>query len=145
MFEDPMDIFGEMDEMVARLFTRMDREFMHGTGVYRYRADTLPGEDAPAVAEADVPLSRDDREPVTEVHCIGNEVKVIAELPGITDAALQLDVRAGRLVIDAGDAGHHYHTSAALPPVDEPSLLATIKNGVLEVTFRRLPGGPGET
>jgi len=32
MFEDPMDVFEEMDEMFARLFTRMDREFMNGTG-----------------------------------------------------------------------------------------------------------------
>ena len=28
---NPMDMFDEMDEMFARLFTRMDREFMNGS------------------------------------------------------------------------------------------------------------------
>ena len=32
MSGDPMDMFEEMDEMFARLFTRMDGEFMNGTG-----------------------------------------------------------------------------------------------------------------
>ena len=45
-------------------------------------------------------------EPVAEVHRIGNEVKVIAELPGITEEALRLDVKGNTLVIDAGDADH---------------------------------------
>ena len=73
-----------------------------------------------------------------EIHRIGNEVKVIADLPGITEEALRLDVKGNTLVIDAGDADHHYHTSVSLPPVDMASMQKTLKNGVLEVTFTSL-------
>jgi HSP20 family protein len=145
MFEDPMDIFEEMDEMCARLFTRMDREFMNGgTGFSGYQVVVGHGGDDPDSADMEVPRPRNDCEPVTEVHRIGNEVKVIAELPGVTDESLRLDVQGSQLVIDAGNADHHYHASAALPPVDASSLHYSIKNGVLEVTFRSLPGTPAE-
>jgi HSP20 family protein len=142
MSGDPMDMFEEMDEIFARLFTRMDREFMNGTGESGYRIVFEHGGDAPGIAEAESPRPRDDTEPVTEVHQIGDEVKVIAELPGVTEESLRLSVQGSRLVIDAGNAVHHYHASAALPPVDASSLHASIRNGVLEATFKSLPGAP---
>ena len=144
MFEDPMDMFEEMDEMFARLFTRMDREFMNGAGESGYRVVIEHGDDAPGMAEAEVPRPRDDTEPVTEVHRIGDEVKVIAELPGVTEESLRLKVQGNQLLIDAGDAGHHYRTSAVLPPVDVSSLHTSIRNGVLEATFKCLPGAPAD-
>jgi HSP20 family protein len=145
MSEDPMDIFDEMDGMFARLFSRMDRDFMDGSpGVSGYLTVFGRGGDAPAMPETLDPRSRDSTEPVTEVHQIGDEVKVIAELPGVTDDTHRLDVRGNRLVIDAGDADLHYHASAVLPPVDAASMHSSLKNGVLEVTFRSLPGNPAE-
>jgi HSP20 family molecular chaperone IbpA len=66
-------------------------------------------------------------------------VNVIADLPGITEEALRLDVKGNTLIIDAGDADHSYYTSAALPPADTVSMQKTLKNGVLEVTFTSLP------
>jgi HSP20 family protein len=145
MIEDPMDMFGEMDEMFARLFSRMDREFMAGSpGISGYRVVFESGGYPGEMPEIEAPRSRDSSEPVTEVHRIGDEVKVIAELPGVTDDSLRLDVQGDQLVIDAGDADHHYHTSATLPPVDAASLHSSIKNGVLEVTFRSLPGTAAE-
>jgi len=141
MFEDPIDMFGEMDEMFARLFSRMDREFMAGSpGVSGYRVMFESGGYPGEMPEIEAPRPRDSSEPETEVHHIGDEVKVIAELPGVTEESLRLDVKGDQLVIDAGDADHHYHASATLPPVDAASLRSSIKNGVLEVTFRSLPG-----
>ena len=145
MFEDPIDMFAEMDEMFARLFSRMDREFMAGApGVSGYRLVSGSGGYPGGQPEIEAPRLRDSSEPVTEVHRIGDEVKVIAELPGVTDESLRLDVKGDRLIIDAGDADHHYHASATLPPVNAASLRSSIKNGVLEVTFRCLPGTAAE-
>jgi len=63
-----------------------------------------------------------------------------------TDAAILSPLFGNApVLIDAGDADHHYHTSATLPPVDASSLHSSIKNGVLEVTFRCLPGTAAET
>jgi HSP20 family molecular chaperone IbpA len=120
----------------------MDREFMDGTPQgYRHRfrvMDTGERSEIPERGNDDTSLSCVHREPAVEVHRIGNEVKVIADLPGITEEALRLDVKGNTLVIDAGDAEHCYHTSAALPPVDTASMQKTLKNGVLDVTFTSL-------
>jgi HSP20 family protein len=139
---NPSDLFDEMDEMFLRIFSRMDRKFMDGAaGGSRYRFMVWDAGESPELPETvpdAAPVSCVRGEPVAEVHRIGNEVKVIADLPGITEEALRLDVKGNTLVIDAGDAEHSYRTSAALPPVDASSLQKTLKNGVLEVTFTGL-------
>ena len=140
---NPMDMFDGMDEMFARLFTRMDREFMNSfPRADGYRIIIRDGGE-----RLEIPEMRDDAAPVVpvtsepgvEIHRIGNEVKVIADLPGITEEALRLDVKGTMFIIDAGDADHHYHTSISLPPVDMASMQKTLNNGVLEVTFAYLP------
>lgn len=145
---NPMDMFDEMDEMFARLFTRLEQDFIAGSPPgYGYRIlirDDGEGPEIQEMAEDPSFPSRVTGEPVAEVHRIGDEIKVVADLPGITGEALRLDVKGDTLVIDAGDADHYFHTSAALPPVDRASMQTTIKNGVLEVTFTSLLDPPGK-
>ena len=138
-----MDIFDEMDEVFDRLLSRMSHDFMESPQPgYGHRVIITGYEDGP---ESEEPADDTDSpalvsgETVAEVHHIGDEVKVIADLPGITEDALRLGVKRNLLVIDAGDAGNHICTSVSLPPVDKPSMRRTLRNGVLEVTFRVLP------
>jgi HSP20 family molecular chaperone IbpA len=144
----PEDMFDEVDELFSRLFARMDREFMDGSPqVYGYRIemDGNGGGAQDGMAEIPVPVSRDTREPVAEVHRIGDETMVIAELPGAREDTIRLSVNGSTLVIDAGEAEDHYHSTAALPSVDVASMQHTFKNGVLEVIFRNLPAETGTT
>jgi len=137
MRQDPMDMFEELDEVFDRLFAQMDREFFTSrSSTCEYRTLSDKDEDPDITTPAPVPNLRAAPEPVTEVHTIGNEVKVVAELPGATDDEIRLSVRGNSLIIDAGDADHHYRTTAALPAVDPASMRKSFKNGVLEVTFR---------
>jgi HSP20 family protein len=139
MNKSPMDMFEETDEMFARLFTRMDREFMTGNPqVYGYRIVIGNDEARDGMQEIPAPSPRLTHEPVTEVHRIGDETKVITELPGATEEMIRLDVKGDTLVIDAGDAESHYHTTADVPGVDAASMQRSFRNGVLEVTFRNL-------
>jgi HSP20 family molecular chaperone IbpA len=145
---NPMDMVDEMNGMFARLFSRMDREFIDGSSHFsgyrimiRDNSDSLGGLE---VADEASCQSRITGKPVAEVHHIGNEVKVITELPGITEDKLRLDVKENTLVIDAGDADHSYRTSATLPLIDTGSMRKTLKNGVLEVTFTNLPAPSGK-
>lgn len=144
-----MDMFEEMDEIFAHLFSRMDREFMIGSPQgYEYRImvwDDGEGPEVQDTADDGVPFTGVTSEPAAEVHNIGNEVKVITDLPGITEEDLRLNVKGSTLIIDAGDADHSYRTSADLPPVDISSMQKTLKNGVLEVTFTSLPDQPEKT
>jgi HSP20 family molecular chaperone IbpA len=137
-------MFDEMDEMFGRLFLRLNREFMAGSpqisGCPIMIQDNGEGLKAQEMPDDAGSVSRVTGEPVAEVHRIGNEVNVIADLPGITGEALRLDVKGTMLIIDAGDADHHYRSSAVLPPVDTGSMQKTLKNGVPGVTFTSLPG-----
>jgi HSP20 family protein len=140
---NPMDMFEEMDEMFARLFTRMDREFMNSfpraDGHRIILWDDGEGLEIPEMRDAAAPVVPVTSEPRVEIHRIGNEVKVIADLPGITEEALRLDVKGTTLIIDAGDADRHYHTSVSLPRVDMATMQKILNNGVLEVSFAYLP------
>lgn len=142
MNEDRPDIFRQMDAMMARLMREMEANFLDGIPPHAggYRIIIHRGNLPPNNREFSSVPSPDSKEPVTEVHRIGNEVKVIAGLPGVTNESLRLDVQGDLLVIDAGDADLHYRTSAHLPPVDVASMQKSLKNGVLEVTFSVLPG-----
>jgi HSP20 family protein len=145
MNEDMQDMFRQMDAMMARLFAGMEAGFHEEMpkGAMGYHiiihGGNLPTDNGEF---SGMPPSRDAKEPVTEVHRIGNEVKVIAGLPGVTEDSLRLDVQGDLLIIDAGDADRHYTTSAHLPPVDAASMQKSLKNGVLEVTFTVIPGNP---
>lgn len=109
--------------------------------VYGYRIVFRNGGTSAGMAEIPAIPPRATREPVTEVHQIGNEIKVIIELPGAKDDMIQLEITGSTLVIDARDADHHYHTTASLPLVDAGSMQRSFKNGILEVTFGNLPAG----
>lgn len=142
---DPMDMFEEMDAMVARLFSRMDREFMAGSPqVLGYHIVISNGDVQESVAEVPSLLLRNSREPVAEVHWIGNETKVITELPGVSGDSVRLEVKGSTLVIDAGDAENHYHTTAEVPGVDATSMSHSFRHGVLEVTFSNNITNDGE-
>jgi HSP20 family molecular chaperone IbpA len=70
-----------------------------------------------------------------EIHRIGDEVKVITELPGITRESLHLTIAGNELFIDADAGTRKYHTTVTLPLVDPDPMQVLLKNGVLEVTF----------
>ncbi|AGB02649.1 hypothetical protein Metfor_1619 [Methanoregula formicica SMSP] len=135
-----MDMFDQMDEMFARLFSQMSRDMSTGgPKMYGYHIviDNSNGEGD--VTEFQPALPRSAGEPVAEVHHIGDETMVIAELPGITEESVRLDMKGTTLVIDAGDADNHYHTTAEVTGVDPATMKRSLKNGVLEVTFSNLP------
>ena len=144
MIHDPMDMVAEMDELFDRIFSRTDREFSVVPSFSRgHRFFFDDGDGTVTSGQAPAPALREVREPVTEVHTIGDEVTVVAELPGIPDDEIRLVVRGDALIIDAGDGDHQFRARTGLPPVDPDSMQRTLKNGVLEVTFRCLPENAG--
>lgn len=141
MYEDPQDMFREMDEMFARMFTRMSRGMGGGEPqVFGYHIVLGGGDESGSAMEEPAAPPRGDSAPVAEVHRIGDEVKVIVELPGASAESVALDVRDNKLLIDADGCMNQYHTVADLPPVNAASMQFTFRNGVLEVTFGTLPG-----
>jgi HSP20 family protein len=144
MNQDPVDMFAEMDELFDHLFSRFNREFSDGfSHARKYQTFFDDEADSGRTPIASDPALSQSPSPLTEVHTIGNEVKVVTELPGAADDEVRLRVKGRSLVIDAGDGDHHYHTTTTLPPVDAASMQRSLKNGILEVSFTLLPEKTG--
>jgi HSP20 family protein len=78
-------------------------------------------------------------EPAPEIHRIGEDVKVVVEMPGVSEENVNIRLDGQSLTIDAAGCVHTYYTHAEVPPVDPASMQHSLKNGVLEVTIRVLP------
>ncbi len=78
------------------------------------------------------------REPLVDVIQEVDQVKVIAELPGVEKEDIQLYATGKALTIDVTSPDHRYHKELELPfEVDEDSATSTYKNGVLETVIKR--------
>ena len=71
-----------------------------------------------------------------DVHRTDDDVRVVADLPGIEKEAIDLTCDGEVLTISAGSEHRNYEERVSLPVrVDEHSATATYNNGVLEVVF----------
>jgi HSP20 family protein len=87
----------------------------------------------------------DQREPLIDVVESDKEVKVIAELPGVTKDDIALTVDGTKLTLSVSTVGRKYHKELQLPsPVKPESARSTYNNGILEIVFEKeSPSGKG--
>jgi HSP20 family protein len=84
----------------------------------------------------------DIRKPLIDILETEDKVHVIAEIPGIEKEKILLNATDLILDIETIDGNPKYSEHVELPvKVDPQSAKATYKNGVLEVTFKRLESG----
>jgi HSP20 family protein len=140
------DFFGQgfeelMDQMLSDLREgKQPKPFIYGFSMTQH-----PGE-APEVREFGniQPFGRsvkmeEERKPLIDVMETTEEVHVIAEMPGVERADVQLETTASRLDIKAQNEFRKYSESVELPvKVDPRSAKATYRNGVLEVKLNRV-------
>jgi HSP20 family molecular chaperone IbpA len=140
MYEDPQDMFREIDSLFTHLYISMTRDFAAGDpNASGYHMIIRHGGQSPMIPGSLRDQLRTSSEPVVEIHRIGDEVKVITELPGTTLDAVHLILLGSMLTIDADGGPLQYHARADLPPVNPGSMQTSLKNGVLEITFQILP------
>ncbi len=146
-FDDDFGFFDEeflrMSEMMDRLFNQAvrDREdidpivygFSVKTGpdgrpvVRRFGDSVRPGEN----------ISNGlSREPLTDIIERGDTVSVTIEMPGVEKKEIDLDINGRKMTVKVDNPDRRYHKVIALPcGVDEESVKATFRNGVLDVTL----------
>ncbi len=79
------------------------------------------------------------REPFVDViyDDANNEVKIIAEMPGVTKDNIDVEASADSVHIKAEDDKRKYETAVPLnTKIDPKSAKASYKNGVLEIRFK---------
>jgi len=82
---------------------------------------------------------KEEREPLVDIVETDSEVKVLAELPGVEKDEIKLHLTQNTLTINVDTDERKYHKKLELPAeVDLKSARSTYRNGVLEVTFRKI-------
>jgi HSP20 family protein len=78
------------------------------------------------------------REPIVDVFDEGDSVLVVAELPGVEESDIHLEVRDDILNLMAEDQDRKYSKEVLLPSaVDADTMESTYKNGVLEIKLAK--------
>ena len=78
------------------------------------------------------------REPIVDVFDEGERLVVIAELPGVEENNIHLEVKDDILDITAEGKDRKYSKEVLLPsPVDAKSMETSYKNGILEIRLRK--------
>ena len=113
--DDPFDEFFEEIE-------RMMNEMMDANG--EFGRSNGPSADGPA------------RSVHVDVHEADDELRVVADIPGVSKDAIDLKCDGTTLYVEAESDARQYRERIDLPSrVDEHSANATYNNGILEVSF----------
>ncbi|WEU39858.1 MAG: Hsp20/alpha crystallin family protein [Candidatus Odinarchaeum yellowstonii] len=142
-----MPKLGEMIENIIREFEQNKDKFMSlkeplfwgfsitrgpdNKPVIRKLGNIEPGEDKTIVKE--------EREPLIDILSEGNEIVVIAELPGVEKDQIKLKAADNYLILNATAPQRKYYKKIDLKEkIDPSSAKAIYKNGVLEVRLKKL-------
>ena len=81
---------------------------------------------------------KEEREPLVDLITEGDQVRVVAELPGVEKTDVNLQCAENELTISVDTPQRKYYKVLELPtPVDPETPKASYKNGVLEILLKR--------
>lgn len=87
---------------------------------------------------------QDRREPLVDVVSSDRDVKVIAEMPGVSKEDIAVTVTEKAITISVDREDRKYHKELELPALVDPAgARSSYNNGVLEVTLPLKSGGSG--
>jgi HSP20 family protein len=112
-------------------------------GVYGFSIKTLAGK--PVIESfgniretAKGPVVEEVREPIVDVFDEKNYILVIAELPGVSEDKIKVEVVGDILNLTASDTDRKYAKEILLPSKVKPSSLKTAyQNGILEIKLEK--------
>ena len=84
------------------------------------------------------PKVEEEREPIIDVFDEKEEIKVYAEMPGVSQEDIKLDLKGDILDISAQTGNRKYHKEILLPAkVKAETLTSSYKNGILEISIKK--------
>jgi len=110
----------------ARALARLDRQVTEWICI-------LSGMEIPPTTP-----SIEEKEPIVDVFEDGDNVKVMAELPGVEEKDVNLKIENNVLTISADTPAKKYSKEVKLPTsIERHSVESKLRNGILEVTLRK--------
>ena len=80
----------------------------------------------------------EEREPEADIFDEKDHVLVVAEMPGVEESDIKLDLKEDILDISAARGDRKYHKEILLPSkVKADNMTSTFKNGVLEIKIQK--------
>jgi len=84
------------------------------------------------------PTVEEEREPITDIFDEKEEIRVYAEMPGVNQEDVKLDLKGDILDISAQTGNRKYHKEILLPAkVKAETLTSSYKNGILEISIKK--------
>jgi HSP20 family protein len=84
------------------------------------------------------PKVDEEREPITDVFDEDEEIRVYAEMPGVNQEDIKLDLKEDILDISAQTGDRKYHKEILLPAkVEAETLVSSYNNGILEIKVKK--------
>ena len=84
------------------------------------------------------PKVEEEREPITDVFDEDEEIRIYAEMPGVKEADIKLDLKEDILDISAQTGDRKYHKEILLPSkVQTDTLVSSYANGILEIKVKK--------
>ena len=117
-------------------------------GVYGFTIRTLAGGEPKVEPFGNIkktpkgPVVEEVREPIIDVFDEKDHILIVAELPGVEESDVKIDVKGDILTLSAERGEKKYSKEILLPSkVDEKSLNLSYKNGILEIKLKRIEEG----
>ena len=115
-----------------------------GRGVFGFSVRTLAGGEPVVSTFGNIkktpkgPVVEEVREPLVDVFDEKDHIRVIAELPGVSEEDVQLDVKGDILNLKAEGKERKYAKEVLLPcPVKPESLQKSFRHGILELKLQK--------
>ncbi|MDP2831316.1 MAG: archaeal heat shock protein Hsp20 [Candidatus Omnitrophota bacterium] len=85
------------------------------------------------------PKIEEEREPITDVFDEKDEIRVYAEMPGVSQEDIKLDLKEDILDISVQSGDRKYHKEILLSVKVKPETLElSYKNGILEIKIKKV-------
>ena len=85
------------------------------------------------------PIFEKTRGPIVDVFDEKDYIIIVAELPGVAEESIKLNLKGDILILEAGDEKRKYAKEILLPAkVDFASREVKFKNGILELKFKKV-------
>ena len=84
---------------------------------------------------------KEEREPLVDIIKAENELRVVAEVPGVNKEDLRVTANENSITLESVTGQPRYHKIIELPEaIDPKTAKSTYKNGILELSFKRKGG-----
>jgi len=84
------------------------------------------------------PKVEEEREPLTDIFDENEEIRIYAEMPGVNEADIKLDLKEDILDISAQTGDRKYHKEVLLPAkVQAETIVSSYNNGILEIKVKK--------